>query len=200
MPVCNTGGGYTMDFRNTLPQRVFTPATESITVVDTTSSQALSSKTLSANINSDVKVLAATFSATSGTTGTTLTSLTGMSWSVIAGATYRIRFHGTVAMTTNCGLMMALKLTTATLTSIALRARSSTDTDNTGAVSAAFTTTTDQASIIAQNAVAYTNVIIEGTLVVNAAGTIAIQAAQNASHADTTSVLLGAFAQLERVL
>lgn len=45
MPVCNTGGGYTMDFQNTLPQRVFTPATESITLVTTTDTQTLAGKT-----------------------------------------------------------------------------------------------------------------------------------------------------------
>ena len=146
------------------------------------------------------KVLAAQFLADSGSTGSTLTSLTGMSWTVVAGATYHFRFHGTVTMTTNSGLKMAFKLTTTTLTSIALRARQSTDTDNTGAISAAFTTTTDQATWFAQNAVAYTNVIVEGTFVVNAGGTIAVQAAQNALHADDTTVELGAVAELRRVL
>ena len=150
--------------------------------------------------SNDIKVLAAPFTANSGGTGSTLTSLTGMSWTVVAGATYRFRWHGTVSMTINGGMKMAFKLTTATLTSIALRPRQSTDTDNTGAISAAFTSTTDQATWFDQKTVAYTNVIVEGSMVIGTGGTIAVQAAQNTSHADTTTIPLGAFAELRRVL
>jgi hypothetical protein len=94
---------------------------------------------------------------------------------------------------------MAFKLTTATLTSVNLRVRQTTDTDNTGAVSTNFTTTTDQATWFDQKAVVYTTVTVEGSLVVNAAGTLAVQAAQNTSHSDTTTIVLGATFELERV-
>lgn len=196
--------------------------TTEVQVVDASSTQILTNKTLTApvltapvvsgagsltgsmltgNIMGDIKVLAANqnFDTDVGG-GSTLANVTGMSWSVVAGATYKFKFHGTVTMSTNGGLKMAFKLTTATLTSIALRARQSTDTDNTGAISAAFTTTTDQATWFDQKTVAYTNVLVEGTLVVNAAGTIAVQAAQNTGHADDSLILLGAFAELIRVL
>lgn len=147
-----------------------------------------------------LKSLAADFTASSADTGTTLTSLSGFSWNVEAGATYRFRMViPLVTMTTNNGLKLAFKLTTATLTSINLRVRSSTDTDNTGAVSANFATATDQATWVAQNAVVYTNLIIEGTFVVNAAGSIAVQAAANASHADVLNIKKGAWAELRRV-
>lgn len=183
--------------------------TTEVEVIDASTSQTLTNKTLtsptitgatqSATIDSDVKVLAADFTAASGTTGTTLTSLTGISWNVVAGATYKFKFViPAVTMTVNNGLKLAFKLTTATLTSVNLRVRSSTDTDNTGAVSVAFSTTTDQATWVAQNAVVYTNIIVEGTLVVNAAGSIAVQAAQNASSVDVLTITKGAFGELKR--
>jgi hypothetical protein len=204
----------------------FIPAgsgTTEVQIVDASSVQTLTNKTLTAPtltapvitgaasiaagatitgaINGDVKVLAANqnFDNQVGN-GTTLTNVTGMSWSVIAGATYHFKFRANLSHGTTGGLKMAFKLTTATLTSIALRTRLSTDTDNTGAVSTAFTTTTDQATWFDQKAVAYTNVTVEGTLVVNAAGTIAVQAAQNTADNEDSIILLGAFAQMERVL
>lgn len=139
------------------------------------------------------KVSTAAFDVDSGTTGTTLTNVTGLTGiTLVAGATYYFRVVCTaITMTTNGGAKAAFKFTTATLTSLNARVRQSTDTDNTGAVSAAFTTATDQATWFAQNAVAYTNFEIEGTMVVNAGGTVAIQLAQNASHADNTTVPAG---------
>lgn len=153
----------------------------------------------SGQIHSDIKALAADLVIDSGAGGSTLASLSGMSWSVVAAGVYHFRARILVTMTTNGGLKLALKLTTATLTSLLLRARSTTDTDNTGAVSANFTTTTDQAAIVDQKAVAYTQVDIEGTIIVNAAGSIALQAAQNTSHADDTTILKGSFAEMRRI-
>jgi phage baseplate assembly protein gpV len=40
---------------------------------------------------------------------------------------------------------------------------------------------------------------IAGRLTVNAAGTLAVQAAQNAAHADTTSVYIGSWATFTKV-
>lgn len=174
------------------------PTSQAITT-PTITGGSLTGAALSANINGDVKVLAATqnFDNQVGQ-GTTLTTVTGMSWTVVPG-TYRFKFHGTVTMTTNGGLKMAFKLTTAVLTSLALRIRQSTDTDNTGAISAAFTTATDQATWFSQKTVAFTNVIVEGTMVVGTGGTIDVQAAQETAHNDDSTIVLGAFAEMERV-
>jgi hypothetical protein len=152
------------------------------------------------DLGGTVKVLAAAFDVDSGTSGSTLTSLSGISWPVVAGATYR--FHMTIphiTTTTNSGAKMAFKLTTATLTSVNLRVWSSTDTDNTEMISVNFTNTADQAPWFDQKAVVYTWHRVDGTLVVNAAGSIAVQAAQNATHADNTTIDAGAVFELTRL-
>lgn len=191
------------------PVEVSGPLTEAnVRVVTTTGTQTLTNKTLTsptitgptisdATITGiasvQVKASTAAFDVDSGTTGTTLTNVTGLTGiSLVAGATYKFKVNCTaITMTTNGGAKAAFKFTTATLTSLVARVRQSTDTDNTDAVSAAFTTATDQATWFAQNAVAYTSFSIEGVMVVNAAGTVAVQLAQNASHADNTTVAAG---------
>lgn len=135
----------------------------------------------------------AAFDVDNGTTGSTLTPITGMSVSLVAGATYHFKVHvPLVVMTTNGGLKMAFKLTTATLTAMNARVRQSTDTDNTGGISTSFVTTTDEATWFDQKAVVYTNCEIEGTLIVGTAGTIAVEAAQNTAHADNTTIIVSA--------
>ena len=150
--------------------------------------------------STEYKVLAATqnFDNQVGA-GTTLTTITGMSWTVVPG-TYYFKFRGTISITANNGLKMAFKLTGTSLTSLALRTYLSTDTDNTGGVSTAFTTTTDQALIFDDVATVYTNVTLEGTMVVGTGGTIALQAAEHTAHNDDCLILLGAFSQMTRVL
>jgi len=172
-----------------------------VQIIDASSVQTLTNKTLTAPtiagvINSDIKVLAADATATSNVV---LTTLTGFSWTVIAGKTYRFRARLFTTMTTNGGLSLALKYTTATLTSIKAKTYAATDTDNTTGVSTQSTTTTDQTKFFDSKAAAYTCVELEGTLVVNAAGSIALQICQNTSHIDTTTILLGSFAELVRV-
>lgn len=190
-----TGNSVPIAYDETNDVLVYTDTGSTVRTLLTTDN----AQTISGKIDGDLKVLAADFTAASGTTGTTLTSLTGLSWTVVAAGTYRFRFViPAVSMSVNNGLKLAFKLTTATLTSVNLRVRSSTDTDNTGAVSVAFSTATDQATWVAQNAVVYTHIVVEGTLVVNAAGTIAVQAAQNASHADVLTITKGAYGQLVR--
>ena len=176
------------------------------TLVNLDQAQTLTNKTLTSPTLSDptitglpvdaahqFKTSTASFDVDSGTTGTTLTNVTGLTGiTLVAGATYYFRVHcSNITMTANSGAKAAFKFTTATLTSLNAIVRQSTATDNTGAISAAFTTATDQATWFAQNAVVYTNFSIEGTMVVNAAGTVAVQLAQNASHADNTTVLAG---------
>lgn len=155
----------------------------------TLTSPTITGPTISGAIDSDLKVLAANAAMASGDTGATLTTLTGFSWTVTAAGVYAFEFEGPVTMTTNGGLTLAFKLTTATLTSLALEAIQTTA--SAIAVAANFTTATDQAKFVDQKATAYTYVRITGTLVVLAAGSIAFQAAQNTSHIDTTTVLKG---------
>lgn len=187
--------GYATAVTNTGTQTLTNKTLTSPTI----NSPTISGATNSGNIASDTKVLAADFTAASGSTGSTLTSLTGVSWTVVAGATYRFRAAlPAVTQTANGGAKMAFKLTTATLTSINLRVRPSTDTDNTGAVSTNFNTTTDQTAWFDQKTAVYTNYTAEGSFVVGTGGTLAVQAAQNTSHADTTTITAGAFFELVR--
>lgn len=146
-------------------------------------------------VNSDVKVLAATVT----TTTNVLASLSGFSWTLQAGATYQFEANLFTTQTTNGGLSVAFKYTTATLTSIAVDTYQSTASDNTTAVSAQSTTTTDQTKFIDNKTAAYTSAKLRGTLVVNAGGTVALQTAQNTTNSDTTSVLLGSYARFTRV-
>lgn len=166
-------------------------------VVDTTSTQTLTGKTITGTVDTDLKVLAATQTFTSNSVAATVT---GFSWSVVAGATYQFEVNLPVTMTTNGGLTVSFKLTTATLTSIQYQTYAATATDNTTAVSTNGTTTTDATKVFDSATAAYTHVNIKGTVVINAAGTLAWQACQNTSNTDTTSVLIGSYAILNRAL
>lgn len=136
----------------------------------------------------------AQFDAVSGTSGVTLTNVTGLSVTVVPG-TYRYRVHIAGVSTANCGMKLGFKYTTTALTSIENFGRGFTA----SAVAAQHsTTTTDQASMFAQTA-AVLNVELEGTMVVSTGGTIQLQAAQNASHVDTTSVYVGSYMAFSRI-
>lgn len=179
--------------------------TTEVEVVDVSSTQTLTNKTLTAptisgatntgNVAGDLKILAASVAMTSNSA---LASLTGFSWTVVAGGTYRLESVFPATMTTNGGLSIALKYTTTTLTSIQVQTYAATASDNTTAVSTQSTTTTDQTKFFDSKAAAYTIVRLDGTFVVNAGGTVAVQVAQNTSHVDTTTVLLGSYAVLTR--
>jgi hypothetical protein len=146
---------------------------------------------------SDVSVASATFSATSGDTSTTLTNVAGLVTGTLEAGTYRFRIHLAGVATANSGLKVGLKQGTASmLTSIESIARGFTA----SAVAVQHSTTaTDAASLFASTS-AVINCIIEGTVVVATAGTLQVQAAQNASHADTTSVYLGSYMTFTKVV
>lgn len=149
-----------------------------------------------ASLGTQIKYVTTEFDATSGTTGTTLTNLTGLTgFSVAAGAKYLVEYRLNTVATTNSGLKLALKLTTATLASIELI---DVATSAAAVVATHFTTTTDQ-SVIYGATTAQLSRVGSGMLVTTLAGTIALQAAQNASHADTTSVYAGSWMRLTRV-
>ena len=95
----------------------------------------------------------------------------------------------------NGGLKIAFKYTTATLTNLDATAQGFTA----SAVAVQHTTTTtDQTTLFGQTA-AVISIRIVGRLTVNVAGTLAVQAAQNASHADTSAVYIGSSARFTKV-
>lgn len=136
------------------------------------------------------------FDAVTGTTGTTLTPVVGLTgFNVAAAGVYQFSVHVAGVSTANCGMKLGLKYTTATMTSVEVMARGYTA----SAVAVQHSTTaTDLASFFAQTAVVI-NVTISGQLIVNAAGTIGLSAAQNVAHADTTSVYAGSYMSLTRI-
>jgi hypothetical protein len=136
------------------------------------------------------------FDAVTGTTGTTLTNIVGLTgFSVVASGVYRFLIEISGTSTANCGIKLGFKYTTTTLTDLEAVGTGFTA----SAVACQHTTTaTDQASLYAQTA-AVIAVRLFGRLTINAAGTIALQAAQNAAHADTTSVYVGSSMTLSRV-
>lgn len=131
--------------------------------------------------------------ATSGTTGTTLTNVTGMSVTLIAGATYHIEAYITGTSTANSGAKFALS-GTATATSISYSGEAYNTTTN-----GARTVTTTLGNAVGAATAVYTLARISGVIVVNAGGTLTVQFAQNASHADTTSVYVGSVLTATRI-
>lgn len=146
----------------------------------------------------DVSLCATEFVAVTGTTGTTLTNVVGMitdTISIVPG-TYKFKINLMTAATTNSGLKAALKFGAASmLTSITASVKA---TSASAIASTIFTTATDAATFVAATS-AYVNVLVEGTIVVAVAGTLQLQAAQNAAHADETKVLVGSHMEFTRV-
>jgi len=130
-------------------------------------------------------------------TNSTLANIVGLTgFAVVAGGVYTFVANLSGTSTANGGLKVAFKYTTATMTAldatgIGLAA------DATGVVTHT-TTATDQASLFTGLA-AIISVRIYGRITVNAAGTIALQAAQNTTHADTSSIYIGSSLTFTRV-
>lgn len=144
----------------------------------------------------DVGYCTATLSATSGDTGTTLTNIAGMVTGTLQPGTYKFRIHLAGVATANSGMKVGLKQSVASmLTSIESIAVGTTAT---GVVCQHSTTATDAASLMASTT-AFLKLTIEGTVVVALAGTLQVQGAQNASHADTTSFYLGSFMEFTKI-
>lgn len=144
-------------------------------------------KILNDNIR-DISQCTTQFDAVTGTTGTTLTNVVGMVSDTLQPGDYDVDINLRVAATANCGLKAALKWGVAsmiTATGLAVQANSAAATANTD-----FTTSTDASAFVGATS-AYVNVRVRGRITVALAGTIQLQAAQNAAHADTTSILTG---------
>lgn len=168
----------------------------SITGAGTQTGGTITGATLVGNLVSDIQFCTTQFDAVTGSTGVTFTNIVGLTgFAVVAGGVYDFEINIAGVSTANCGIKLALKFTTATLTAMEAMGHGFTA----SAVAVQHTTTaTDQAPLFAQTA-AVISVRIKGRIVVNAAGTIAVQAAQNALHADTTSVYIGSSARFTRV-
>ena len=133
----------------------------------------------------DISTLAANKTFTSSTTQATLFTTDTLE----AGRTYQFELLLATTMTTNGGLNLQFNTAdTLTLTSIVYV------TEEVLAATVAYavgTTTTMGTSLINNKTAAYIAVKVKGSLVVNAAGTLEITAAQTTSHADTTTIALG---------
>lgn len=186
--------------------------TTEIDIVDVSTTQTLTNKTLTTptvsggtftgatftgNLAGDIKFCATQFDAVTGSTGTTLTNVVGLTgFSLVAGATYAFEVMLSGVSTTNCGMKIGFGYTTLTATSLESSALGYTAA---AVVGQHTTTATTGMTLFGVTASAIIGVRIVGQLIVNAAGTLAVQAAQNAAHADTTSVYAGSWAKFTRV-
>lgn len=126
------------------------------------------------------------------TSSTTLVSLTGLVHTLAVG-TYKIKVALQALSTGNGGTKVAFFYTAPTSIQLEVKAFTA------AAVAVTrFTTTTAQASIVAAT-VANICIELEGTIVVGTAGTIQIEGAQNASHADTTTYYTGSTFTVEKI-
>lgn len=128
------------------------------------------------------------------TTNVTLANLTGLSQTVVAG-TYAYKVSLKCLSTVNGGTKVAFKYTTTALTSLQNAALVFTAA---AVAQSRVTSTADQASLVAAS-VANTQIEMSGTMVVSTGGTVAVQGAQNASHADTTTYYAGSTFELVRI-
>lgn len=136
----------------------------------------------------DVSRCSSQFLADSGGTATTLTNVTGLTSGTLQPGIYEVDINLITTATANSGVKAALKWGTASMiTNTALSVEGKTA----SAIAATtFTTSTDASAFIGATS-AYVNVRVKGTITVALAGTITLQAAQNASHADDTTVEVG---------
>lgn len=139
-------------------------------------------------INDNLPDISKVTTAFSQSASTTLANVVGLLSDTLQPGTYDVDINLITTAGASGGVKLALKWGTAsmiTATALAVQANSAAATANT-----TFTTSTDAASLLAGTA-AYVNVKVKGTITVALAGTIQLQAAQNASDATATTVALG---------
>ncbi len=145
------------------------------------------------NIHTFAKRVTTQIDAVTSTTGTTLTNITGLSVDVEAGGEYCFEAYLPGVATTNGGLKLAIGGTcTATSTSY-VGAQWNTTTQN------ANTLTTTKGNAVAAATTVFTYATMRGTIVVATAGTLTVQFAQNAAHADTTSIYVNGYFNVTRI-
>ncbi len=135
----------------------------------------------------------ATLTATSSTTLATATGLT--STTLVAGGTYQISgmLQGTAAAS---GGIKAALVASSGLTVTSLNV---TGINYNGTTINAQTNVTALGSDFSSSSAVYTNLYFSGSFVVNAAGVLNVQAAQNTSNASSTTVVIGSYFNLIRI-
>lgn len=126
-------------------------------------------------------------------TNTTLANITGLTVNVTAAGTYNFRAHLAGTANASGGIKVAIG-GTATATSVQATAW-----NWNGITVNTVNSATALASAFGGATAAYTDVIIEGSIVVNAAGTLTVMAAQNASFASNTTVAVNSNFTVQRV-
>jgi len=129
------------------------------------------------------------------TSNTTLATVTGLSAVLVAGKTYNIEGWLSTTAGASGGLKVAL-VASGGLTATSCRFQAFAWN---GTTAVANTTVTSLGSNIVANTAVVTDVYIKGSIVVNAGGTINVQAAQNASNGTTTSVFVGSTFSARRI-
>lgn len=148
--------------------------------------------TLTNAINSGAKVCTAQVDRTSSTT---LTTVTGCSVALLAAGKYIFEAHITGTATANGGAKAAI----AGDGTLSATSFSCTGTNFNGTTTNATSTTTTLGTAVGASTAVLTDLYLEGAIVVNAAGTLNLQIAQNASHADTTSAYVNSWLKVTRV-
>ncbi len=152
-------------------------------------------KTINDNLP-DVSLCTTQFDAASGTTGTTLTNVVGMVTGILDPGTYRVKIHLQGSAGAAGGIKAAFLFGTASmLTSVEVMAHAYVAA---GVAVARANTATDGASLVASTSAALSTVI-EGTVVIAKAGTLRLQAAQNASNATSTIIYVGSYMEFVKV-
>lgn len=132
-------------------------------------------------------------SALAKTTDTALAAVTGLSTALAAGATYIFDICLPVTATANGGVKVDLNTSdtlTATSINYVVEILTATASAVSNATALAASAGSTSAAVVAR---------IRGVIVVNAAGTLIVRGAQNASHADTTTFLANGFMSLTRI-
>lgn len=200
----NTVGGFTATITNganvtvtgtaTVPQNTWSKflvtynGTGTVTLVQTTSGEV-------PNTAVGETIGAVCTSGFTATSNTVLANVVGMTLNLVAGATYIIEAYFSCSSAATPGIKISLGAGgTATATSLLL------DTwgFNTTTTTAQANSTSFAGNQIAA-AVVTTAVTMNGTLVVNAGGTLQVQAAQDVSNATSTTIAVGSFITATRI-
>jgi len=122
--------------------------------------------------------------------------VTGCTAALEAGATYILEAHITGTATANGGAKATFAASGVGLTATSI---SFTGQNWNGTTLNALATATSLGSAVASAAAILTDIYMTGVIVVNAAGTIALQFAQNTSHADTSSAYVNSWMKATRI-